>query len=197
MVKDRKQTEEKILTAIDELVHKEGFSSLGINSIARQAGVSKVLIYRYFNDFDGLLEAWALKHSYWAEEEFCGDINGDDWKQESFAVLQGHAEKLRSDKLRREVLRWLLSEKTVAGDRAMEKMEAEGLALMEMFDKRRIQENESEIDANALIAILIAGINYLSLYSDHCSIFNGVKIDSDEGWKRLESCIQSILESQL
>lgn len=196
MIKDRKQTEDRLLSAVDDLVREKGFSSLGINSIARQAGVSKVLIYRYFNDFDGLLESWALKHSYWAEEHLSDQISENDWKQASLEVLGEHAEKLRSDKLRREVLRWLLTEKTAAGDRAMDKMEEKGLALMDMFEKQRIQENDSGIDTKALIALLVAAINYLSLYSDQCSVFNGVEINSESGWKRIESCIRSILESQ-
>ncbi len=54
--RSRANTEEKFLNAVLELVAQEGCSALGINAIAHQAGADKVLIYRYFNNLEGLLQ---------------------------------------------------------------------------------------------------------------------------------------------
>ena len=49
MKKNRENTEKKIIDAAYAIIEKDGFESLGINAVAKEAQVSKVLIYRYFN----------------------------------------------------------------------------------------------------------------------------------------------------
>ena len=46
--KDRETTEKRLLTAVGEIVEESGLESLGINAVAQRAGVSKMLIYRYY-----------------------------------------------------------------------------------------------------------------------------------------------------
>jgi AcrR family transcriptional regulator len=53
--RSRQKTQEKFLQAVLDLIAERGFSSLGINAIAKKAGADKVLIYRYFGDFAGLM----------------------------------------------------------------------------------------------------------------------------------------------
>ena len=63
--RDRKATEETILAAFEAVLLREGVSGLGVNAVAQEAGVNKVLIYRYFGDFDGLARQWASSSSFW------------------------------------------------------------------------------------------------------------------------------------
>ena len=63
--KGRLQTEQKILQALEHLLLEQGFPAVGINSVARQAGCDKVLIYRYFDGLDGLLLAFAETNDLW------------------------------------------------------------------------------------------------------------------------------------
>lgn len=53
--RSRPKTEEKFQNAVLQLVAEEGCGALGINAVAQLAGADKVLIYRYFGDFTGLL----------------------------------------------------------------------------------------------------------------------------------------------
>ena len=55
LTRSRPKTEEKFLTAVLQLVAEQGCGALGINAVAQLAGADKVLIYRYFGDFSGLL----------------------------------------------------------------------------------------------------------------------------------------------
>jgi AcrR family transcriptional regulator len=57
--RSRTKTEEKFKDAVLELIVSEGCGSLGINAVAQRAGADKVLIYRYFGDFEGLMAAVA------------------------------------------------------------------------------------------------------------------------------------------
>ena len=56
--RDRAVTEERMLAAVGEVLARDGFHAVGINAIAREAGVDKVLIYRYFGGLGELLQAW-------------------------------------------------------------------------------------------------------------------------------------------
>ena len=47
-MKDKELTQEKILEAVDSIIANDGFERVGVNAIAQKAGVSKMLIYRYF-----------------------------------------------------------------------------------------------------------------------------------------------------
>ena len=69
MAKSRLQTEQKILKAVETLLLEQGYPAVGVNAIARQAGCDKVLIYRYFGGFDGLLLAFAETTQLWWEVE--------------------------------------------------------------------------------------------------------------------------------
>ena len=63
--RDREATERRLLEAVGELVCESGFEQIGINALAARAGVSKVLVYRYFGSVDGLLAAYVRRHDFW------------------------------------------------------------------------------------------------------------------------------------
>ena len=63
--RDRGATEERILAAVGEVLARDGFGALGINAIAREAGVDKVLIYRYFGGLPELLRQWGASGRFW------------------------------------------------------------------------------------------------------------------------------------
>src|SRR5512141_273259 len=75
MARDRQATEKKILHAVGDLLAREGFRKFGINSVAREARVDKVLIYRYFGGMPELLQAYAKAGTYWPTIE---EVAGDD-----------------------------------------------------------------------------------------------------------------------
>ena len=54
-MKDKELTQEKILEAVDNIIANDGFERVGVNAIAQKAGVSKMLIYRYFGGLDELI----------------------------------------------------------------------------------------------------------------------------------------------
>ena len=56
-MKDRERTEKKILDAVGSIIAGDGFEGTGINAVAQQAGVSKMLIYRYFEGLNELISS--------------------------------------------------------------------------------------------------------------------------------------------
>ena len=191
-IKDRAGTEQKIIDAVDSIFLEKGFSGLGVNAIARKAGVGKVLIYRYFDSYDGLLEKWALKNSYWIPVSADLPDNGD-LKQTALSILVNQAETLRKDKLQREVTRWLLSESSELGKKIRARVEEHGLSLLRSFiEKAGFPDS---VDVEAFAAIITCGTSYLALMEDLCDVYNGVRIDTDEGWKRIYRVIELLLNS--
>jgi len=81
--RDRKATEELIINAFENVLLRDGVVGLGVNAIAQEAGVNKVLIYRYFKDLPGLARHWASNSSFWPSEL---ELIGND--PEAFAKLE-------------------------------------------------------------------------------------------------------------
>src|SRR5262245_61271359 len=85
---DPRSRADRILDAVARLLPESGFDGLAINAIAREAGVDKVLIYRYFGGLPGLLEAFAQRGDYWpSAEELVGDDPPADRSELAVHVL--------------------------------------------------------------------------------------------------------------
>jgi hypothetical protein len=80
----------------------------------------------------------------------------------------------------------------VAG-KVMERVEEQGQAMHRHFSAALRARGDSE----ASIAILIGGLYYLGLSADRSAVFNGVALDRDEGWARIEAAAEGILERLL
>lgn len=63
--KDKEKTKQKILDAIHTILVEEGFNAIGVNRIAKDAGIDKVLIYRYFGGLEGALKAYTATDRCW------------------------------------------------------------------------------------------------------------------------------------
>jgi AcrR family transcriptional regulator len=59
------QTRAGILEAVGRLLARSGCKDVGGNAIAREAGVEKVLIHRYFGGLPELLKTFAEETGFW------------------------------------------------------------------------------------------------------------------------------------
>jgi len=202
MPKDRQNTEHRLLQAVGEIVLEKGFSALGVNAVAQRAGVSKMLIYRYFGSFEELLQAWALQHNFWAEIadgiiQRIEAVEADKPEQQSresgkllSELFSQQADSLQSSLLHREVLRWILMEENEVTRQVLQRVEEIGVAISQTM-RNKI---DSSRDIEAAISLLIGGIYYLSLMSDRADVFNGIDLQSAEGWERIKGSVDMIIE---
>jgi hypothetical protein len=73
VTRNRKATREKFIKAVGSILSKNGFAGIGINAVAREAGVDKVLIYRYFGGLPQLISAFGCEGNFWPSvEELAG-----------------------------------------------------------------------------------------------------------------------------
>lgn len=109
MSRDKNKTKEKILQAAVNLLARSGFHGFGINSIAKETGHDKVLIYRYFGDLNGLLTAIA------EESEFFPDLPAfrESWEPKDAnntsaltAIITGYIQEVFNRPLTLQILSW-------------------------------------------------------------------------------------------
>lgn len=187
-------TKGKILDAVENLILSDGFKSLGVNAIAARAGVSKMLIYRYFTGMEGLIEEFILsgrlttifKPERLAElEQMDPENRGNIWANR----LIGVARELRLQQIMKAMLLWELSENN---------------SLLTSFTKTRNEQlakmiaasaTKKNIDTSAITAILSAGIVYLILAEDKRKIYADLDLTKDITWNRIEEALQFIYKA--
>jgi AcrR family transcriptional regulator len=195
MARDRQATEKKILRAVGRILAEKGFQGFGINAVARQARVDKVLIYRYFGGMPDLLRAYAGAGSYWPTIE---EVAGGDPERlrraplrEAVAVLLcNFARAIRKRPVTLEILAWETIERNEL-TKVLEKVRKDFTNDLYrfLFAGRGA---EAVDDMAAVVTLVRAGINYLAVRSRKVASYGDVNIRSEEGWHRLESAIRTI-----
>ena len=190
--RDAAATRERILSAVGTLLVREGFGALGVNAVAREAGVDKVLIYRYFGGIDELLETWGNHSDFWPSvEEMLGAVPEADPAQLAAGLLKRHLQALRARPHTLEVMAWEAVTRhplTRVLDRIREERSER---LMQALPAGL---RSSDLDLAALSALLGAGMQHLLLRSRTVTVFNGVPLDTTDGWCRLEGALDLICE---
>lgn len=198
MERNRGESERKLLEAVSTILLKEGFDRLKVNQIAQTAGLNKVLIYRYFGGFDGLLAAWIEQQDIFSITQT--QITEILQQEETLVgagseILCCFAEGLRKNPLLQEVMRWELSTRNELTRQIAEKREQTSQQLnRQLAERYRIPDN---IDLAAVSSILNSGLTYLVLRSHTIDVYASIPLNEDEGFKRLYQSIKTILEALL
>jgi AcrR family transcriptional regulator len=190
----RAATEHQLVVAVGQLLAEQGPAALNASNVARAVGVDKALIYRYFGSFDGLIEAYARDGLYWPTPQ---DIVPDElellalpFDARLVTILIRYVAALRA---RPETLAILAGELAERGpfQRVLENRREEfGLALF-----RFGHDAPPGLDLPALVTVLIGSIHYLLIRARQVSYFNGVQLNSDAGWQRIEAALALCLTS--
>ena len=187
----REQTEQKIMQALEEQIRETGMSGLGVNAIAKRAGVSKELIYRYFDGLPGLLLAWMSAQDYWTGH--AGTLQADESSTRTPAdliltMLRAQIGALGSNEVLREVRRWELIERNDITAQLADRRERSARSFID-----RVDGLTQEADIPAQVSVMLAGMLYLMLRSKTESHFLGVPLRTNEGWERIFGAIESMV----
>lgn len=186
--KRRLITEQKILDALENILVSRGFEGVGINAIAKEAGVSKSLIYRYFGGLPELVHAFMSQHDYWGRLDACGGLDTDipddlDAGERLYRMLVGQIEALRSQPEVQEIRRQELMERSELTDQLADEREQASL------DFVRNLRQPSGVDVPAVSGVLLAGVIFLILRAKTARSFFGIDLHSAEGWGRIEEAL--------
>jgi AcrR family transcriptional regulator len=190
--RDREATKARILGAVGVVLARDGFGALGVNALAKEAGVDKVLIYRYFGGLAELITEWGASGRFWPRVD---DLLGDDPKAfqklpaaERYARFFEHfIDSLRERPLTVEIL-------------AAEILERNELTAVLESERERWGEEASRLlaakeytrrpELQGLTLLLIAGVQYLLVRSRRIRVFGGIDIQTDAGWAELKAAVR-------
>ncbi|MDX2098273.1 MAG: TetR/AcrR family transcriptional regulator [Leptolyngbyaceae cyanobacterium bins.59] len=197
MARDKEETKAKILAAVGKLLAESGFRQLGVNAIAREAGVDKVLIYRYFENLPTLLQAFGQEGNYWLTvEELVGDessIQAESLDQWMDVLLIRFMRDLQQRTITQEILRWELLEGNELTQELAQVRDRLGMDSLKFLNQKFAFPPDKDVPA--MSAILIAGLVYLVLRSKVNSTFLGIDFSSVSGWQRIEAAIASLVQA--
>ena len=185
MKKDRAATEERIYESFLSLLEEKGPQAVGINAIAKKAGVSKELIYRYFGGLQGLLLQLAKKGDF-----FKSMLALQDRDLETVEDLKEFAKagtkELRENKLTQEILRWQLLENNEATHNLFKYSNKE---IGKMF---AISDKDSSL--NHAFQLMIGGYIYFTLLSKFNKKFITTDLTSPESWDNFDKAIDKTID---
>lgn len=197
MVRDKEETKARILAAVGKLLAESGFKQLGVNAIAREAGVDKVLIYRYFENLPSLLQTFGKEGDYWiTAEALIGDettVDSESLADGMIYLLMRFLEDLKQRPITQEIMRWELLEGNELTRELADVRDRMALDSLNFLQQRySFPQNQ---DIPAISAVLVAGIVYLTLRTKVSKTFMGLDFSSPVGWQRVEAAIASLIQS--
>jgi len=195
--RDKPATMKLFEEAALEIIRNEGIEKLKINSLERKTGKSKRLVYEYFGGMEGLLQEVLKSHDPWLA--YAKDLPSilDLHSENNGEVLAGillknHLISFYHDRFAQQVSLMELSKK---GDRVLRSIthsrEQLGDRLFAMAERRF---EGTDVDIRSVMALLIAGINYLTLHKmANGSAFCGTNIDRAEDFGKLCDALGQIV----
>lgn len=197
--RDKDATKARLIEAVGALIAREGFSAVRINAVAREAGVDKVLIYRYFDTLSGLLAAFGEEGDFWwsIEELMAPPLPGpaDGGLAACLArIFDRHVDFLRRRPVTLEIIAWEMSsrnELTIALETVRERRSR---ALIEAV-AAHLGRDAAELQRRTApaMALLGAGANYLAARARHVRTFSGLALDEEADWQALSHSVRMLL----
>ena len=197
-VKNRAQTMQRLVEAVGAIIKIKGYKGLGLNAVAKEADVSKSLVYRYFGSLDGLVEAYVLKNDYWiakSSEVAQGVLVDNDRQGVGEMVkklLHGHFEYFYTHPEMRSIILWEITEKTMLLNSICNCREEVGGLLLEKAEPLFKGSGKS---FKGVTALLVSAIYYMVLHAKkNESTICGIDVNSAAGQKEILDTIDQIVD---
>jgi AcrR family transcriptional regulator len=193
--RDSSVSRHALVQAVGKTLAKKGFLGLGVNAVSREAGLDKVLIYRYFGGLDGLIRTYAREGDFWPSIEELAGGNLETYAalslREKLRVLgESYLRGMRSRPLTLEIMAWEMVQRNELTEELEAVRENRFLRFSEMF----FSEYPNRADLMAIFALIGAGIGHLVCRSRHSGMFNGIDLTEETGWKRIEQGLLGIVQ---
>ncbi|MEM8501011.1 MAG: TetR/AcrR family transcriptional regulator [Pseudomonadota bacterium] len=202
----RAETERKLVNALGEVLAEQGFSNVGVNSVARKAGVDKVLIYRYFGGLDGLTKAFAECAEFWPSlDELLGSaaefeqLQAKPFADQIAEIFERYVSSIRKRQLTLEIMAWESVERNALTIELENVREARAIEIQTILRDAAKQNNSQEektnrpesttdeqaIDWQAVTTLFSAATHYLAIRARHIKTYNAMDLSTDDGWARI------------
>jgi AcrR family transcriptional regulator len=197
--RNRDETSARLLAAVGEVLARDGFAALGVNALAKQAGVDKVLIYRYFGGLPELIKAWGESGRFWpGVDELVGADRAAFLRlplAERYARFFEHfIDGLRARPLTLEIMAAEITERNELTAILETEREAWGAEAAQLLGG---DEWERRPALRGVTLLLVAGVQYLLVRSRTIRLFGGLDIRSDRDWGALKGSVRELAATLL
>jgi len=192
--RNRDDTSARLLAAVGEVLARDGFAALGVNAVAKQAGVDKVLIYRYFGGLPELIQAWGESGRFWPSVDELVGPNRAAFLQLPLAdryarFFEHFIDGLRARPLTLEIMAAEITERnelTAILETERENWGAEAARLLgdDVWEQRPA--------LRGVTLLMVAGVQYLLVRSRTIRLFGGLDIRSDRDWATLKASVREL-----
>lgn len=194
-LKNKELTKRRLIRAVGEIMKNEGYTGLGVNKIARQAGVNKKLIYRYFGSLNRLIEEYVVEKDYWllASEELSSKVatQNCDLQESIINILENQLDYFYREKEMQQLILWEISDKSELMKSIARSREHFGEKFLSLTDQYF---EGSGINFRALSAILSAGIYYLVMHAP-VTPYCGIDIRESNERNELKRTLRQLIEN--
>lgn len=189
----RQRAEEAILDAFERVVARDGFRGLGPTAIMSEAGLGKPLLYRYFGDLPGLIQAWGERRGMWPDDaEYLGSLAKDrDPAEQLKSSLDALAAHLYRNPVRLEILAEELTPDTEISPLLRRIRQGQPDSHEHLFPADHPLRRRENFRLNH---VLFAALTYFALRSRTAPNLQGIRLDTDEGWDDTLQMIHEIID---
>ncbi|MBT8422537.1 MAG: TetR/AcrR family transcriptional regulator [Gammaproteobacteria bacterium] len=199
--RDRQTTEENIVRAFEAVMLREGVEGLGVNAVAQEAGVNKVLIYRYFGGLPGLARHWVSNSTFWPTAL---ELIGNDEvafarlpvRQRIRTVLVNYIDAIRA---RPQTVEMLAAELMSPSEITRAFADALVRPGQSVADFIRLEDAETDLTEQVwnLIYIVNGLASYLAIRERNNPTYLGMDLNDDDSWDYLRNTVGEIADRYL
>jgi len=179
--KDKEKTKQRLIEAVGNLLRTKGFQQVKVNEVAAEARVSKILIYRYFENLDGLIDAYIRQKDFWISYRLKEDTQ-ENTQEKIKQMYRDQINSMRRDQAYRELHLKELADKKPLSEEVEKIRENNGIHLIEKVSEATGRPKE---EVASLASILGGAITYLTLYEAMRDEFNGINLKTEAGWEQI------------
>jgi len=183
--RSKKDLEDIINNAALELIKENGFHNITVTSIMQKAEIEPIVFYNRYEDLNAFIDEFVKKYDYWFSEVI-NKIEFNNPQKQYISILATLLESLQGNKGMQQLLRWEIASYNDTTIRTAGLREFHTLPLVDKYKK--IFEN-SQVEIDAVSAVVIGGIYYLVLHSD-LSEFAGIDINSKDGKEKIQRALE-------
>ena len=192
--RNRADTTQRIVDALEQLLAQKGLPGVGVGAIAEKANVSKVLIYRYFGGLEGLLEYYVkmgriVPHHDPAWLDQIQPTTPADlasvWSSQTLQLFR----RMRASRAYREVLKAAVTEKEPLAETISKSLDAE---LTRLAQQVAFIEGG---DHQAISAVVLGALSFLTILAQNDRPMMGIDLRSEAGWSRIEEAVKGIYKA--
>lgn len=174
----QRQLDKDIERATSDIVLERGVAGITMREVAKRSRADINVLVRRFQTDEGLVSHYVRKFDYFINDALVFDeASGDSWEERFRKVATQFEKALHHNLEMQEIMKWQLSinsKTTRASARRREQ------TLTQIIDKFISPISSDQVNPRALLAVLIAGMYYITLRNDR-STFVGLDFHTRQG----------------